>query len=307
MSSMLATIHDSFATACDAQAAPDVRLDAAERLIGEGLFEEMQPIVESLRAVPELKARVARALAACRQFQRWGLHRQLETYRGAAGASVETKSVMIARRPQSARCIVVFIGAANQFWISAYMLSRILPQDCNVIFLKDPFRFSYLMGLDAFGYGHGAMTAGLSRLIAQLGATQVYVVGTSSGGFAALHFGLTTGARAVLACSPATTLVDFAAYYRPVASEAPENAALYDSRLPDILDVKPLLSGLASPPPVTLVFGGAHATDAAMSRRLAGMLGVRLHAIEGFDRHDVLPHLLVSGEMKTLLSELLQS
>lgn len=284
-------------------------MNAAEHLIAEGFFDEALPIVEMLAGIPQTKNRARRAFGACRQFIRWELRERLEIFTGFESATPDpwknpaagAKSIMIARRLPAKGCVVVFVGVAGQHWVTIQLFLGVLPPDYTIIFLRDPYRFSFLAGLEVFGFGYGAMKDGLRRLIAEVGCDDFYAIGTSSGGFPALHFGLTSCASGILACSPSTRMQEIVAEFRTTA-----NAAQLERWLPDSLDVLPLLAATADPPPITLVFGGANEVDAAMSRRLAGQRNVRLYEIPAFANHDVVPHLLATGALKKLVSDLVK-
>ncbi|MFG1481034.1 hypothetical protein V5F53_20625 [Xanthobacter sp. V4C-4] len=292
--------EDWLAQALDPSAPPADRLVMAEIMAGEGVLAPMAGVAEALLADPAVAPRARRLQAAIRQFERWGLDTRLDAYADPAAPMAEralrTRGVVLARRPGATACVVVFLGTASQYLVSLRLLYGLLPADRHLVFLKDPDRRGYLTGVDAFGSGFAALKTGVRRLIARLGAERVDVIGTSSGGFPALHFALTERARG-LALSPETEVSGLAAVLGAAGIPA--------SQLPEPLDLVALYPGREAPAPVVLAHGAEHAGDAAMCRRLAGRPGVSIRPVPECDQHDVLGVLLRRGALQPLLAELL--
>ena len=301
-----ATFDGRLALANDAAAAPEQRLAAAELIAGEGLFREMAAVAAAVEPLPAFAARARRLAMVCRQYERWGLHKRLEPVSRpgieTAALAVLTRNALLRRADGARSCVVVFMGTASQFWVSVYMLERLLPADCHILFLKDPGGASYALGTPAFGRRFTDLTSGLHSVLSDLGVSRAQVIGTSSGGFAALHFALTTGAAAVLALSPETTLLPVVSNLR--VAGAAEVVPDLETRLPAPLDLVALYATHPAPPPAVLVHAAGHAADAAMCRRLAGLPGVELCPVPDCDQHDTLAPLIRSGAMRGLLDRL---
>jgi hypothetical protein len=296
------TFEQRLTQALDLAAEPEARLAAAEFLAGEGLFHEMAPVAETLAAQPATATGGRRLAMICRQFDRWGLQDRLEPFadpQGQPDRAGLTRSGLLLRREGSRDCVIVFLGSASQYWVSLYLLERVLPPDRHILFLKDPDQMSFAFGTPALGTCHAAIVPSLHRFLDSLGVHRFHVLGTSSGGFAALHFGLTAGAAGVLTLSPATTLVPLLARIRAAAD--PARREELDRRQPGLPDIADVLTQLHRPScPVLLVHAADHAEDGAQCDRLRDWPGITLHPIADCAQHDTLGSLITSGGISDL-------
>lgn len=287
----------------DSTADPELRLASAMMLAGEGLFAEMDEVAQNLATHAALAVKVNRLALTCRQFERWGLHHRLRPWsvpgRGDAELVRLTRCALTRQSAGARDAIIVFVGAASQYWVTLHLLERLLPQGRHLLFLKDPDWSSFLFGTPAFGRRHADVARGLRHFLQESGAERFHVLGTSSGGFAALHAALTMGAAGVLALSPETTLQPLADRLR--ASTARPWPADADPRLPQPIDLRDLL---AQPRPdcgpALLMHGADHPADAAMCKRLQGAPGVSIEALPDCAEHDILRPLMTAGLVKPL-------
>lgn len=301
MSTPPLSFEDQRALALDPAAAAEARIAAAKFLAGEGLFAEMAAVADALQPAT---AEAQRLAMACRQFERWGLHDRLEPWAdpvtGHRARAERTRSAMLLRRGASREAVIVFVGMASQFWVTLYMLERFLPADRHILFLKDPDRLSFACGCPAVGPGHADIGAALNRFLSQMSIDRFHVMGTSSGGFAALHFALTSGAAGALALSPETTLAPLAEL--ALGAFGPDRATELAPRLPAPLDLVDLLGRPQYVPrPVLLIHAAGHAADARASARLSGLPGVEVEAIPDCAEHDILGPLIATGALRGVL------
>jgi len=300
-------IEAGLAIAHSPETGPDLRLAAAESLAGEGLFNDMAPIAESLAALPATAAGGRRLKMICRQFERWGLHRRLTPYgdpQADPERAAKTRSALFLRRDGSRDCVIVFVGDASLYWVSLYMLERILPTDRHILFLKDPDRIGFTLGTPGLSSRHDQMAPALCRFLAGIGVERFHVLGTSSGGFSALHFARTAGAAGALALSPWTTAAPLIACLQ---ADAP--ADVRDDiarRAPVQPDLAALFDGPQSLPlcPLLLTYGADHVVDRLQSERLSGSPGVALNPLADCAQHDILGPLIASGAITGLLERL---
>ena len=299
----------------DPASGPEKRLYAAEHLVRAGQFATAEPTLQALAARPETAPAARRLLAVTRQLQRWGIVGELERYVAASAADgVDAEgvpfgadsSVMVARRPRAARTILVFTGAAKQIWIAIHLFHQLLPADCHVVYLQDPRTCSFAMGIDALGPGYTGTLRALQALVADLGAPQLYCIGSSIGGYGALRYGLDLPARRVLALSAATDLT----MLTPKRPEFERLLRIEPARAADIwppgsADLLELYRAAPRHPQAILAFGGANGPDAAAARRMAVLPGVALHEVPGHEQHDVVAELIASGEIRGLIERLL--
>lgn len=308
--------EDRLAVALDPVADSALRLTHAAVLAGDGLFAEMAGVCAEVAAGcasdPALVAMATRLARTCRQFERWGVHHRLQPWlcaRGGDRARAErTNSALLLRREGSRRVIIVFVGAASQHWVTLYLLERYLPTDCHILFLKDPDQTGYCLGSPALGARHADIAPALMQLITDLGAHEHFVLGTSSGGFAALHFAFGSGAKGCLALSPETTIAPTVHTLAPQWEAKGGKAFAQDiaARMPrplDLLDLPRPEAGAGVP--TLLVYASGHSEDATMCDRLRDWPNVALWPIPDFDQHDVLAHLVATGEIRPLIQRFL--
>lgn len=291
----------------DPQAAPLDRLAAAQFLAGDGLFQEIAPLADALAILPETAAGAKRLAIICHQFERWGMHRRMEPYADPGVDPVRaarTRSALLLRREGRGDGLIVFVGDASQYWATIYMLERLLPKDRPILFLKDPDRIGFSLGTPALADRHDDMAPALERCMDMLGIRRFHVLGTSSGGFSALHFARTAGASAALALSPWT---ECAWLLDRVQTQDPENQRdEICGRGPAQPDLVALFAAPSPAPPIPmhLAYGADNAFDRQQAERMSGCPGVQLHPLDGCAQHDILGPLIASGAMQGLLERL---
>lgn len=184
------------------------------------MFDEMAPLADSLSGIPATAAGGRRLAMVCRQYRRWGLHERLEPYvdpQLQPNLTARTSNALFLRREGSRECVIVFVGDANQYWISLYMLERVLPADRHILFLKDSDRSGFVFGTPALGANHAAIAPTLGRFLKSLEINRFHLLGTSSAGFCALQSALSLGAAGAMALSPRTSIASLVAYLQTVA------------------------------------------------------------------------------------------
>lgn len=288
-------------------ASPSLRMASADHLVRAGYFEAVRPFILLLMEILEIRQEARRLLAVCDQLKRWGVQSditQLDIPEAIIHADIFNKGVMIARRPNSKKLIIVFTGAAKQVWISIHVLHQLLPKDCHILYLMDHKNCQYLLGIEEFGWGYKKMMQGLQNTIKELGCPSCYCIGSSAGGYASLRVGLEIGAQSVLAIAPATDLstLDSNEFAVQIGkSEQDVISALPDGSgdLLDIFTTKP------STPKVLITYGGANPLDSARALHMRSAPGVKLHEVADFSRHDVLAELIANGDFRILINDML--
>jgi hypothetical protein len=156
----------------------------------------------------------------------------------------------------------------------------------SFIYLRDLRALMFLDGVDSLGKGRKATLASLRDLIASLGARRVVCFGNSSGGFAALQYGLDLGAEAVLAYAGFTNLAsEFIAHHRSGDAVA---ACLKHASADDCLDLRAVYSTAKAPPRTRIVFGENNWDDRVHAEHLSGLPTVMLDPLPEFNGHDAL-------------------
>lgn len=268
-------------------------------LVRDGNPDEAEPVLTELATDPEVGLDARRLLAVCRQLRHWGILDEIEPLEisGAEAQPIDFEDeskVLFCRRDSSARVLFVFTGSDKQMWLSVKLIHSVLRRfDWNIVYLRDPGkRVGYGSGLQQFGPGFAGTISAIRDFVATLGAQKVYCFGNSSGGYAALRYGLELGAEAVLTFSPTTT--------SPRETE-PEDTLIADD---DFVDLAAPYRERSAVPRVTIVFGDGHADDAATARHIAALPGVRLVPMIGCDRHDVVAEAILRDQFMPLVTDL---
>lgn len=206
--------------------------------------------------------------------------------------------VMIARSWAATRVIIAFGGVGEAFWSVPPFLE--VP-NCHLVLLRDTTRLFHVAGIEGLGDSYADCLAGLRKLIGKLGATQVFVSGNSSGGYAALRYALDLEARGVLAFSPFTRLnateeelAQFPAL-RPLSRSRPEMME----------DLLPLYRNHPNPPKVIIVYGDKHPVDTEQALRMKALPNLSLEPVPGYDGHHAWARLLEENKFRPLLKRLL--
>ena len=205
------------------------------------------------------------------------------------------------RRPVR-KAVLVFGGNADRnFPISPPILDIAA---CHVIVLKDPSRCFGLCDIPRLGRDFDGSVARLRLILRELGAEQVYALGFSSGGFAAMKFALALGADGALCFSTPTTL-DIEDEPGKTISDYPQLSALY--RKARHLGTNMAREyGAASPHPgLILVHGEEHARDKRFAGYMSGVAGTSLVPLPGHAQHASFMEAVARGMFPTLLDRML--
>ena len=281
------------------------RIVACDLLVREGEIALARPALESLRDHPNVGAVARRLLSVCGQLDRWGIVGKLQRFVHRDDLPTSSKieavdferdsSALVARRPGAQSVLFIFTGDAKMLWVSLHVLHQIVERfDCHVVYLRDFSGLGYFGGVGGFGSDYKTCVARMSDLAADLGAPRLHVIGNSGGGYAAMRYAYDLKADGVLVFSPAMDA-------KEVAVAMGDNSETHI--VPDLVEVY----ASAEAPRATLVFGEAHSADAARCGRFAGLPKVRLAPILGYDRHDILAHVLAEGAFPLMLGELLET
>jgi hypothetical protein len=109
--------------------------------------------------------------------------------------------------PEGAPILVCFGGIAGGLIGPPFEFLRLTDGlDCHRMFVRDLEQCWYQMGLQTFGSSVPTSAAALAAFLAELAPTRRVFLGTSSGAFAAVLFGVLTGADKVVAFAPQTSL-----------------------------------------------------------------------------------------------------
>lgn len=140
--------------------------------------------------------------------------------------------------------------------------------------------------------------AGLRRKCEELGTRRLICFGQSSGGYAAILYGLKLKADGVLAFSPVILPV-----MEPRSLDRIEAAKGRRLNRRDV-NLHRTLARSREAPPITIVYGDRNETDARSARHLAGLPGVAEHPLAGVEVHGTVETTSRSGEFPMIFSAL---
>lgn len=300
-------VTKAFYTAYNDDLPTKERLDGTFELLRFGYVDNAREVIEKLKIAEPGLTRVEWLDQAC---DRAGIYHKdsFETINGAQSAMVygladpikihPPTDVMIIRAPQAEQVLIAFGGAAEAFWAPPPFFEL---SNCHVVVLRDARRLFHFAGVEGLGATYEECLEGLKKIIADLGASKVFVTGSSSGGYAALRYGLDLeGVRGVLAISPFTGSADvprevarFPAL-RPIMRMQPEM----------LVDLLPLYEQHPNPPKVIIVWGDKNVVDNEQATRMKVLPNVILEPLHGFAGHPVWVKLLADQHFEPLLRRL---
>lgn len=275
----------------------EARLDSIHEILVRGRVRFALRLAEKLEASPDRDAVVAlgkRILAGSKRFEEITT-RRLATRTDGQGLRGEKCCGALLTSPGAHRIIFVFGGNAGWFHMEPAYIDR---DDCHVMFLHDPSRCFCLCAIPGIGDDYRQNLATLRQVVEGLGATEVYCVGYSAGGYPALRYGLDLGARGVLSLAGPTTL-DISEDPNLRVKDHPQLRPLYRNARHMAVDLVPLYRAAANPPRVLAIYGEGHARDAMLARRMASLPTVTLEALPNFQRHGVARELGRAGLLRS--------
>lgn len=293
------------------RAATDLRarvaiIDIAADLLRHGAVEEaMAALGQTLGDVSKAddkSVRQARQLmAVCKRLQRSGLMTEVAPYRelldwviDPAGDYGVAPGVWVREKPGATEALLVFTPEDGGFWISIDLLHGYLRDEpWHIVYLRDGIGCFHMAGIDGLAPDYAGCVQALKVLLERLGAKQVYCLGGSAGGYAALRYGLDLDATAVASFSGPTSLVPahWDDAHRPFLEPLAERA-------PDMLqDLEPFYRQAAEPPRAILCHGAEHAGDCRAAEHMARAPGAVLMPLPGYDGHDTILYLVATRAM----------
>jgi hypothetical protein len=275
-------------------------------------YDDLIFLFGKLAQEPGLAQPVERMQVLCRQLARRAKRMPMEPYRDPLARDLPgpvedpilaNESVMILRRPNARRLILVFTGADHRVWVPVQVFQSYLPDDAHIVFLRDPLNIGHNFGLSALGFGYRNTLKGLERLVQLLGSDEVYCIGSSTGGSASMRYGIGLGAKRCLAFVPIThpdvPTVSLAELEKRLQTD------LQSAQPPGSNDMRQVYLTTPNHPPTTIVFGGANADDSRHARHMHDLPNVTLIEVPGYAGHDVMSELIASGQLDVLIQDLL--
>jgi len=213
------------------------------------------------------------------------------------------RDVIVAEQPGADTVAIVFTGSRDGALGTPLNVFdwHLAALGVSAIYLKDFSRLLHLTGVRSLG-DVKATSDGLQDLARRLGARRLCTIGASTGGPAALYYGVELGAARIVSFSGPTNLDQpraecsrFRIFKR----------RLTEAAFAEPLDAREFLLSRHSSIPIELVYGADMAQDRGYALHLEGVPGVTLHPQPGLDSHKIMPQLAKSGQLRALLTEFL--
>ncbi len=239
------------------------------------------------------------------------LHAILDSGVASKGASkmpsFDGGDMVVVARPGSKRCLLIFAGLADRLQLPMPLFHRIIaPLDTSVIYLRDTQRSFFLGGIAGLGSNVKDAVAALRVRIDALGANKIYTLGNSSGGFAAIRYGLELGASGIMTSGG---LSNISSSFMEAVNDTRATSVI--SRVNrsfayEELDLRPMLKAAKPSPRLLMYYGADHAADKVQAEYLKDISSVEIRFIIGHSGHGVLLQLIENGKLLPVLSELMK-
>jgi pimeloyl-ACP methyl ester carboxylesterase len=206
--------------------------------------------------------------------------------------------------PGSTKLYFLFGGLAAEMAMPPfefYSSARIIAE--NKIFLRDVSQAWYQNGLPGVGPDLYAVRDFIEQKIAELGPEEVFFVGNSMGGYAAILFAALTGTGTALAFAP-QTFVSPGKRLRHRDGRWPKPIAkmvLRTALKPHIWDLKASVASLGEGAAVEIFVSEDDPLDLLHARRLQGLASVRVHGCP-VGGHNLVRQLRDEGKLPDILA-----
>jgi|SRR5579871_1427363 len=210
---------------------------------------------------------------------------------------------LVYERRGATKLLIVLPGAGDNFFISLNVLWAYLRRlPLSTVFLRDSEDLLFLNGVKSLGGSYDTTIDRLRRLKKELGQPELYVMGSSAGGFGGLVYALNLGARAFLGLSihtdlsPKSPLPRMRYYGRRELFE----------RVPRfMIDTYPQVAAQKGAMRIKLFHAEEQGVDRLQAMHLAGLPNVDVEAVPG-KIHDVASLLLAQGRFMPVLRRFLE-
>lgn len=210
---------------------------------------------------------------------------------------------LLYKKENAKKTIAIFTGSSLNNLPRITMLHHMLSKyDCNVVYLRDHQYMSHLAGLAgciSTTPDHAAQE--LLALNKSLGADQMYCIGISLGGYAALLYGMHMKAVKIIGFSAFTNYQ----FENAVVEKYPELIKIKKNYPERMLDLFPIYNSNAFHPKVDLYYGNNNEIDSKHALRFQSLDNVKLCGIDEWEDHDTLKYVLKNAKFHELITDLL--
>jgi hypothetical protein len=203
------------------------------------------------------------------------------------------RDVQIVPCPGAECVLFVFTSGFHKFHVPLTLMHRWFRNlGVSVVYLRDFDRLSFLQGIRSLGDGSGAALRDLREIAHCLGATRIACIGSSSGSYGAMRYGLYLGASTVL-CLAGPSVFDESIpnLLEQERQRGPFAQPIDTSRL----DLAVLYGEAARTPRLRMIFGALHEGDATEAANMGELPNVELVALPQHASHAVVTRLVTDG------------
>jgi hypothetical protein len=211
--------------------------------------------------------------------------------------------IVIERAYGSRAMVIVFGGLGTMFGGGAEELDFLVQEKrVNAIFVSDPQRLFLLNGLSSIGL-YPDTIAWIKDLSEAWSAPNIYCLGFSAGGYAALRYGADLSARRIFTFAAPTQITPG---ITQIDTRATALAHRVLTRKPDMcVNLRDYIGALgAAAPEIVNYYGELVEEDVYHARNIENLPTVQVRPIVGVDTHGVVGHLRKQGEYVKILEEL---
>jgi hypothetical protein len=219
---------------------------------------------------------------------------------GESYGETRASGVLLVKRENAKRLLIVFSGNTKQLAIPQPVIDD---QETSMLCVRDANRCFALMGLPRLGQSYQSVLDSFRRCAEVLGLDKVYVIGTSSGGYAALRYAFDLRAEGVIGFSAPTSL-NIADDPGATTQKYPQLARLYARSKEIGFDMVPHYEEADVRPSVILVYCPGHERDKIFTERMMHVPGVELVSTPDEVGHTTFPWYNEQGLMQGVLERL---
>jgi hypothetical protein len=269
----------------------EARVEACRSLIRFGELGRVVTYLSAMLEDPVLEAHARLMFAEIRTLRRLGVENAARPRRNR-GMQARAEDLGYWVVPAgSTTTVVAFTGMAMRLDISIYFMQRILKRfGVNVIYVFDWTNTYYFGGVKGLGGGTRMTAAGLRRMCAKLGTERLICFGQSSGGYAAIRYGVKLKADGVLAFSPVILPV----MKSPIVDQIETTLGLRPERRR--LDLRQVMIREREIPYTKIVYGDANRADVRSARHISDLPNVAEHVLPGVSYHGTVEATTLTGE-----------
>jgi hypothetical protein len=210
-----------------------------------------------------------------------------------------TAEIQIIQRSDCDKVLLCFCACRGTLGLPVNFVHQWLGRlPVSLVYIKDLRNLAGGCGFPTLGQDRASAVAAFRRIVDEIGGKEIYTLGVSLGGYAALYYGLQLGAVSALSLGGATDFTpDFVNSLGPVKQEYRD---LWEFAPDDAKNLRDYYEPALKKPRVMMAYGAANPRDRRQAGQMAGMPNVELTPID-YAQHNVIEPLIRNHELMPLL------